>query len=219
MRSRRGFTLVELLVVIAIIAILAAILFPVFARAKRSAQIAVCQSNLKQWGAAALMYIDDNAGRFPFAGANRWYPHPRGGPLFKLGGSPTAYDALAKYVRKADNIKWCPVEKAILQRMHPEWIDSAGWGYYYYCGHGGNPYGAAYPAAMLCGYRASDVTSTLKKPLIAELISYAHSPDGAQTQECTCNFAYCDGHVKLVVRRYREFEAYAYTGRDGSLPH
>ncbi len=56
---RTGFTLIELLVVIAIIAILAAILFPVFARAREKARQASCQSNLKQVALGVLMYLQD----------------------------------------------------------------------------------------------------------------------------------------------------------------
>jgi prepilin-type N-terminal cleavage/methylation domain-containing protein/prepilin-type processing-associated H-X9-DG protein len=64
-RGRPGFTLIELLVVIAIIAILAAILFPVFARARETAKRSACASNLKQVGAAMIMYLDDNDTRLP----------------------------------------------------------------------------------------------------------------------------------------------------------
>jgi len=59
MRQRRGFTLIELLVVIAIIAILAAILLPVFARARENARKANCQNNLKQIAQATLQYTQD----------------------------------------------------------------------------------------------------------------------------------------------------------------
>ncbi|MBC7289632.1 MAG: DUF1559 domain-containing protein [Armatimonadetes bacterium] len=62
---KKGFTLIELLVVIAIIAILAAILFPVFARAREKARQASCQSNLKQWGLAFAMYAQDYDERLP----------------------------------------------------------------------------------------------------------------------------------------------------------
>lgn len=61
----RGFTLIELLVVIAIIAILAAILFPVFARARESARASSCRSNLKQLGTGFMMYIQDNDEKLP----------------------------------------------------------------------------------------------------------------------------------------------------------
>ncbi len=56
---KKGFTLIELLVVIAIIAILAAILFPVFAQAREKARQASCLSNLKQLGTATILYLDD----------------------------------------------------------------------------------------------------------------------------------------------------------------
>ncbi len=59
MQRRRGFTLIELLVVIAIIAILAAILFPVFAQARESARKSACLSNVKQIGSAVQLYLQD----------------------------------------------------------------------------------------------------------------------------------------------------------------
>jgi len=63
--KKKGFTLIELLVVIAIIAILAAILFPVFSRAREKARQTTCLSNLKQIGTGALMYLQDWDEKFP----------------------------------------------------------------------------------------------------------------------------------------------------------
>ena len=65
-RGEKGFTLIELLVVIAIIAILAAILFPVFARARKQAQKTSCLSNLKQIGTAINMYTSDWDEKYPY---------------------------------------------------------------------------------------------------------------------------------------------------------
>jgi prepilin-type N-terminal cleavage/methylation domain-containing protein/prepilin-type processing-associated H-X9-DG protein len=69
MQPRRAFTLIELLVVIAVIAILAAILFPVFAQAREKARQATCQSNLKQIGTAFALYAQDYDESFPNTGA------------------------------------------------------------------------------------------------------------------------------------------------------
>jgi prepilin-type N-terminal cleavage/methylation domain-containing protein/prepilin-type processing-associated H-X9-DG protein len=80
MRGRKGFTLIELLVVIAIIAILAAILFPVFGRAKEAGRTAGCSSNMRQLGKAFAMYVGDYNGRYPagglfIAGSHGLAPH------------------------------------------------------------------------------------------------------------------------------------------------
>jgi prepilin-type N-terminal cleavage/methylation domain-containing protein/prepilin-type processing-associated H-X9-DG protein len=67
MSTRKGFTLIELLVVIAIIAILAAILFPVFAQAREKARAITCVSNEKEIGLAVLMYVQDYDETYPLA--------------------------------------------------------------------------------------------------------------------------------------------------------
>ncbi len=77
-RDKSGFTLIELLVVIAIIAILAAILFPVFMAAKNAGQKAACASNLRQIDYAYRMYLADNGDRYPsnHFGANLFLVEP-----------------------------------------------------------------------------------------------------------------------------------------------
>lgn len=91
--TRRAFTLIELLVVISIISILAAILFPVFARAREQARKAACQSNLKQLGIAVAMYIQDHDEKYPYArmSGKGWYenyePYAKSGDIWTC---PTA---------------------------------------------------------------------------------------------------------------------------------
>jgi prepilin-type N-terminal cleavage/methylation domain-containing protein/prepilin-type processing-associated H-X9-DG protein len=73
MSSRKGFTLIELLVVIAIIAILAAILFPVFAKAREKARQITCSSNMKQIGLAMIQYVQDYDENYPLNTFNWQY--------------------------------------------------------------------------------------------------------------------------------------------------
>ncbi len=67
MNKRKGFTLIELLVVIAIIAVLMAILMPALQRVKEQAREMTCRANLRQYGIAQVVYLDDNDDRYPMA--------------------------------------------------------------------------------------------------------------------------------------------------------
>ena len=84
MTKKKGFTLIELLVVIAIISILAAILFPVFARARENARRTSCMSNLKQMGLAVMQYVQDYDEKYPQA-INRTNKTPPDGYFWSAG--------------------------------------------------------------------------------------------------------------------------------------
>jgi len=105
MRAKaRGFTLIELLVVIAIIAILAAILFPVYTEARIAGLRTSCAGNLKQLGYAIKMYMDDNNGCFP---ASYTYGVESGNPVPPAGhASWTVW--IGKYIRKHSGTFTCP---------------------------------------------------------------------------------------------------------------
>lgn len=147
---RPGFTLIELLVVIAIVAILAAILFPVFARARASAYKASCQSNLKQLVLAHLQYTDDWRGRFVPAspdiydtggGLRRWHGarrttsdpfDPASGPLWP-------------YLGKSGGVKACRAFKSSVAQGENQFESNCGGYGYNYTYIGGSyqkyPYG------------------------------------------------------------------------------
>ncbi|MBC7288466.1 MAG: prepilin-type N-terminal cleavage/methylation domain-containing protein, partial [Armatimonadetes bacterium] len=90
MTEHRGFTLIELLVVIAIIAILAAILFPVFSRAREKARAVTCISNMKQMGLAFMMYVQDYDEIFQptYRWKERLDPYMKNTELFKCPSRP-----------------------------------------------------------------------------------------------------------------------------------
>ena len=115
-RSKFGFTLIELLVVIAIIAILASILFPVFARAREQARKAACQSNLKQLGLAMMQYVQDFDETYPVA---------------QFDASPTRYwyQVIEPYV-KSTQVFVCPTAGQIRRVDGTDTVQhSGGYGY------------------------------------------------------------------------------------------
>jgi len=110
MKGRSGFTLIELLVVIAIIAILAAILFPVFAKAREKARAASCLSNIKQLNMSIQMYVGDYNEMFPKGG---WQND---------GGTSDWQNSVATYVRN-EPVYWCPSARDIHDVANPCWKD------------------------------------------------------------------------------------------------
>ena len=103
---KKAFTLIELLVVIAIIAILAAILFPVFAQAREKARAITCISNLKQMGLGMMMYSQDYDERMVLwqqtSGNNTWDGQ----------GYALSYDRLLQPYIKNNNVSGCPSDRS-----------------------------------------------------------------------------------------------------------
>jgi prepilin-type N-terminal cleavage/methylation domain-containing protein/prepilin-type processing-associated H-X9-DG protein len=108
-----AFTLIELLVVIAIIAILAAILFPVFAQAREKARQAACLSNLKQIALGTRMYMDDYVGSTPPRGNNAADPQSLGGSIIRRANDPQSAPAVFHPYTKNYAIWICPSDDSI----------------------------------------------------------------------------------------------------------
>lgn len=111
---RKAFTLIELLVVIAIIAILAAILFPVFARAREQARKTRCLANLRQIGTAMSMYCSDYDGILPTLAAQ---------PSIQPG-VPVITDVLGPYTRNREIFR-CPSDREyyLVEFSSYAWVD------------------------------------------------------------------------------------------------
>ncbi|MEP6755658.1 MAG: prepilin-type N-terminal cleavage/methylation domain-containing protein [Chthonomonadales bacterium] len=136
--TKRGFTLIELLVVIAIIAILAAILFPVFAQARNAARKATCISNLKQLALGQLMYIQDYDEKLTF-----WATDGPNDSWAQSQGTGWWMNQIYPYI-KSTGVYACPNDTRSFD-ISGNNCDACSWGYskipgqntkYYMCSYG-----------------------------------------------------------------------------------
>ncbi len=195
--KRRGFTLIELLVVIAIIAILAAILFPVFAKAREKARGASCSANAKQVALGWMMYMQDYDG---------WYPTARQNMIGPPLGYATWRYIIEPYLKNTQMFT-CPSRPGTRGEMdYPGYEQSWDVRANYCCN--GNLFNGA--------YRSDAEISRAQQP--AKIIMFCETRDywpdlGTWTIEWNWgdgggglgfwhntmqNYAFCDGHVKML---------------------
>ena len=204
----KGFTLIELLVVIAIIAILAAILFPVFARARENARRASCQSNLKQIGLGVMQYTQDYDERFPMryygtAGprqeANSWrrqiFPYVKSSQLFSCPSN-------SANTLFGDDSTEANMTSAGLALTEPRFMRS-------YAINGANTFPGLPPSEYNRAASLAEMVSSSEIILVTEMTQGRvftgdigddwGNPDLAFKGHLnTVNFLFCDGHVKAM---------------------
>jgi prepilin-type N-terminal cleavage/methylation domain-containing protein/prepilin-type processing-associated H-X9-DG protein len=194
--TRRGFTLIELLVVIAIIAILAAILFPVFARAREKARQASCLSNTKQLGLSFMMYTQDYDERTPadyqITGmpTNVCYwrfllePYIKNWQVFNCPSGLTVQDASDPNTQYVNNYGFNGyiVNISLAQMSAPASCAAMGDSRHWFGSQGGGG-SFAYPNMGINGVACC---------------SYATNPPNGTRHTGGSNIAFCDGHAKWL---------------------
>jgi prepilin-type N-terminal cleavage/methylation domain-containing protein/prepilin-type processing-associated H-X9-DG protein len=213
--KKQGFTLIELLVVIAIIAILAAILFPVFAKAREKARQSSCASNVRQISTGLNMYYQDYDEQLPGGAAVHWNGTPNANGVPIIGGF---VDPIAPYLKNtqifscpSDGVKSCvsanpTFSSSILPGTPPNQPLSYGYNYYIAAGGGGTP-------ASQCQYPSQTcvIAELINRPYIYAVapvpaiagVSYVLDPNntnlrmqgGARHSE-GMNIGFLDGHCK-----------------------
>ena len=218
---RSAFTLIELLVVIAIIAILAAILFPVFARARENARRSSCQSNLKQIGLGVLQYVQDYDEIYPRA----WFH------INNVGGNgnatyPRWVDVVQPYM-KSTQIFVCPSATNQSFRTSQTFpintptnrtaaeLGSYAWNSAYFANNGQNAKGlvdgpsiaaieSSAETIMALDYDGSSSNTeiawgaTANNPVPNKNVSPPTFGSVVARHLDTMNVLYCDGHVKAA---------------------
>ncbi len=201
-----GFTLIELLVVISIIAILAAILFPVFAKARNKAHQTQCLSNIKQIGLAFQMYVNDYGEMLPnvYNWTYGWYT-VTSPPLTKMWMADLV-NKLNPYIRN-DNLWYCPKDPWA-RPPGEDWDD--GVVSYSYCiqwnstPNGGGSFGED-PLCPKAGWGGSFIGMQPSQQCLmidnGLTLDPSSNPDDYETPHAGgtgSNIVFWDGHAKLI---------------------
>lgn len=192
---RRGFTLIELLIVIAIIAILAAILFPVFARARESARRTSCVSNLSQLCKAAMMYGSDYDEFLP-VGVTQGNPMPN----VSFGLYPYVKSEAAYYCPSVDILS---TYDPTLAHTPDNWA-AGNVGYYFWSMDGIHPHTGPFivrhPPRRLS--LASEPDLWMWSDVFGQFFWSQGAPFAHQMPKWSfTNVAFMDGHVKAISGR------------------
>lgn len=211
MLKRTAFTLIELLVVIAIIAILAAILFPVFARARENARKASCMSNMKQIGLGIMQYTQDYDEKFPmrYYGTAGTYEKQQAGSwrrtIFPYVKSTQLFSCPSNSLngQRGDDSTDAVVTGAPLPADTPRFNRS-------YAINGANSFDGKPPSEYATSANLAEMVNSAEIILVAEfsqgrvftgdinLDEWGKADYSFKGHMGTCNWLFCDGHVKAM---------------------
>jgi len=191
LKRRSAFTLIELLVVIAIIAILAAILFPVFAQARDKARAAACMSNCKQIGTAVLMYTQDYDETYYYQAdwgeTDNWGAGSWGNDYWSYTRWPVRH---LPYI-KSEGLFLCPSHKApllnVTKRNSPDYAGSAE-----YASNGATPFPVSYGANLMMLFEAQAPGEEDKPPRPVKLAALSYPAKKIFLAEAVTPYGCCE---------------------------